>query len=75
MLKSIQWRFFKSVKTACESVTETIPLMARAVNREGKWKYLVQRAGNQVQHHQVITFLALTEFDFVERHNNPLYRS
>ena len=43
----------QQITTACEGRKETIPVLARAKNLKGKWKYLVQKSGNRVQHHEV----------------------
>ncbi len=43
------------LSTACHSRSELIPRLARAKNLRGKWKYLVQEEGNNVQHFQVST--------------------
>ena len=51
----------ENITTACKGRKETIPVMARAKNLKGKWKYLVQKSGNRVQHHEVSASLFLRQ--------------
>ncbi len=41
------------IHPACASRTQDIPRLARAKNTRGKWKYLIQQRGEEVQHFQV----------------------